>query len=90
VPSIAINLAVILAGIGAFALFRNQRKHREYLWLGFYLLLLGCSNLLLACAVNGVLPLAWNNLGADPLIYFFTIMQIEFTFSFAGQRMGRE
>jgi hypothetical protein len=42
VPSIAINLAVILAGIGAFALFRNQRKHREYLWLGFYLLLLGC------------------------------------------------
>ena len=89
VPAIAINLVVILAGIGAFALFRNQRKHREYLWLGFYLLLLGCSNLLLACSVNGVLPSAWNNLGADPMIYLFTIMQIEFTFSFAGQRMGR-
>ena len=89
VPSIAINLAVILAGIGAFALYRSQRKRAEYRWLGFYLLLLGLSNLLLTCAVNGVLSLAWNNLGADPLIYAFTIMQIEFTFSFAGQRVTR-
>lgn len=89
VPSIAINLAVILAGIGAFALYRSQRRHLEYLWLGCYLLLLGTSNLLLACAVNGVLSLGWNNLGADPLIYFFTITQIEFTFSFAGQQVTR-
>lgn len=66
VPSIAINLAVILAGIRAFALYRSQRKRAEYRWLGFYLLLLGLSNLLLTCAVNGVLSLAWNNLGADP------------------------
>jgi Stage II sporulation protein E (SpoIIE) len=39
--------------------------------------------------VDGVLSLAWNNLLGDPLIYVFTIMQIEFTFSFAGQRVGR-
>ncbi|HWB98721.1 MAG TPA: hypothetical protein VG672_18560, partial [Bryobacteraceae bacterium] len=89
VPAIAINLAVILAGIGAFALYRSQRTRAEYRWLGFYLLLLGLSNLLLACSVNGVLSLAWNNLGADPLIYGFTIMQIEFTFSFAGRRVTR-
>jgi hypothetical protein len=88
-PSIAINLAVILAGIGAFALYGSQRKRAEYRWLGLYLVLLGSSNLLFACAQNGVLSLAWNNLVADPLIYFFTIMQIEFTFSFAEQRVTR-
>ena len=89
VPSIAINLLPILAAIGAFALFRSQRAHREYLWLGFYLFLLGLSNGLLFCAVTGLAPIAWNTLLADPLIYFFTIMQIEFTFSFAGRRVGR-
>src|SRR5262249_28628101 len=41
------------------------------------------------CAVAGLLPISINTLIADPLIYFFTIMQIEFTFSFAGQRVGR-
>jgi sigma-B regulation protein RsbU (phosphoserine phosphatase) len=87
-PSITINLALMLAGIGAFALYRNQRRHAEYLWLGLYLVLLGISNLLLGCSSSGVIPLAWNNLVADPLIYFFTIMQIEFTFSFAGQRVS--
>ena len=87
-PSIAINLLVILAGIGAFALYCGQRTHKEYRWLGLYLLLLGFSNLLLYSATDGVLPLDCNNLLGDPLIYFFTIMQIEFTFSFVGQRVG--
>ena len=88
-PVIAINLLLVLAGFGAFALYRSQRKHAEYLWLGLYLFLLGVSNLLLGCAKAGVIPLGWNNLLADPLIYVFTIMQIEFTFSFAGQRVNR-
>ncbi|HEY1500631.1 MAG TPA: SpoIIE family protein phosphatase [Acidobacteriaceae bacterium] len=86
-PSMAINLMLMLAGLGAFALYRSQRRHNEYLWLGLYLFLLGTSNLLLFCSVNGVLSLAWNNLLGDPLIYAFTIMQIQFTFSFAGQRV---
>ncbi len=88
-PSIAINLLVILAGICAFALYRSQSTHKEYRWLGFYLLLLGLSNLLLFSATDGILPLDCNDLLGDPLIYFFTIMQIEFTFSFVGQRVGR-
>jgi Stage II sporulation protein E (SpoIIE) len=89
IPSIAINLMLILASIGAFALHRSQRDRKEYLWLGSYLFLLGLSNGLLYCAVAGLLPIAISTLIADPLIYFFTIMQIEFTFSFAGQRVGR-
>lgn len=88
-PSIAVNLLLLLAGISALAVWRSQRRYREYLWLGLYLLLLGTSNLLEGCASQGVLCLAWNNLLADPLIYIFTIMQIEFTFSFAGRRVGR-
>jgi hypothetical protein len=89
VLSIAINVVLVLAGVGAFALYRGQRGHREYLWLGLYLLLLGISNGLLNCSTSGILPLAWNNLLADPLIYFITIVQIQFTFCFAGQRVGR-
>ncbi len=89
VPSIAINLLVILAGIGAFALYRSQRQHAEYLWLGLYLVVLGVSNLVLGCAMSGVMPLALNNFLADPLVYISTIVQIEFTFSFAGKPIGR-
>ena len=89
VPSVAINLVLILSGIGAFALFRSQRAHKEYLWLGFYLFLLGLSNGLLFCAAAGLLPIAWNNDVGDPLIYVYTIMQIEFTFSFVGRRVNR-
>jgi hypothetical protein len=89
VPSIAINLVVVLAGLAAFALFRSQRAHAEYMWLGLYLLLLGISNGLLYSSTSGILPLAWDNFLADPLIYVFTIMQIEFTFCFAGRAVSR-
>lgn len=89
VPSTAINLMVILAGIAALALYRAQRGHAEYRWLGLYLLLLGISNGLSFTSQAGTIPLAWNDLVGDPLIYVFTILQIEFTFSFAGQRVGR-
>ncbi|WP_348263572.1 PP2C family protein-serine/threonine phosphatase [Telmatobacter sp. DSM 110680] len=89
IPSMAINLMLVLASIAAFALHWSQRARKEYLWLGFYLLLLGISNGLLFCAVAGLVPISVNTLFADPLIYIFTIMQIEFTFSFAGLRVGR-
>jgi hypothetical protein len=89
IPSTAINLMVILAGIAALALYRAQRGHAEYRWLGLYLLLLGISNGLAFNSQAGVIPLAWNDCLGDPLIYAFTILQIEFTFSFAGQRVGR-
>jgi len=88
-PSIAINLVLMLASLGAFALYRSQRSHGEYLWLGLYLFLLGLSDLLQVCSSNGILPLTWGLLFGDALIYVFTIMQIQFTFSVAGQRMRR-
>lgn len=89
IPSIAINGLLLLAGLAVFALYLNQRTRAEYLWLGLYLFLLGLSNGLLYCSTTAVLPLTWNNILGDPLIYVFTIMQIEFTFSFAGRRVNR-
>lgn len=89
VPSIAINLLLVLAGIGAFALFRSQKHHAEYMWLGLWLLILGVSNGLLYSSSTGVIPLAWESYLADPLIYLFTAMQVQFTFCFTGRRVSR-
>lgn len=89
VPSIALNLLLLLAGAGSFALYRSQQDHSEYLWLGLYLFLLGLSSILFICQQTGIWPNAVSFLVAIPLIYAFTIMQIEFTFRFAGQRVGR-
>lgn len=89
IPSIAINLLLVIAGFGAFALYRSQRGNREYIWLSAYLLLLGVSNGLLYCTSSGLFPLALNNFLADPLIYLVTVVQIEFTFRFAGRPVSK-
>jgi serine phosphatase RsbU (regulator of sigma subunit) len=86
-PAIAINLLLMMAGIASFALYGTQRGHREYLWLGLYIFLLGASALLAGCQQNGVLPLWVNALVGDPLIYAFIIAQIEFTYSFGERRI---
>jgi diguanylate cyclase (GGDEF)-like protein len=89
IPSIAINLALVLAGIGALALFSSKRGDGEYVWLGLYLLALGTSNGILYSSTSGVLPLAFSGLIADSLIYIYVILQIELTFSFAKQRINK-
>ncbi len=88
-PSIAVNLALCLAAFGAFALFFHQQTHREYLYLGLYLLLSGLSDGLVACEQTGVLPTSAGFLFGDPLTFLYSIAQIEFTFAFAGRRVGR-
>jgi len=88
-PSILINFLLVLAGLGAFALFLSQRAHREYMFLGFYLALIGVSNGIWIPQQAGILPTSANFLFADPLTYLFNIAQIEFTFSFAGRKVGR-
>lgn len=88
-PGLAINLMLCLAAFGAIALFFYQRTHREYLFLGLYLLLSGLSDGLVECGQTGVLPTSANFLYGDPLTFLFSIAQIEFTFAFAGRRVGR-
>jgi hypothetical protein len=88
-PSICINLLLCLAGVSALALYALQQTQREYIFLGLYLLLVGISNALSMLQSCGLMPLSANFLIADPLIYAWVIAQIEFTYSFAGRRVGR-
>ena len=87
--SICINLLLCLAGAGALALYAFQRTEREYIFLGLYLLIFGTSNGLSMLQSAGLAPLSANFLIADPLIYAWVISQIEFTYSFARQRVSR-
>lgn len=89
IPAIAINLLLIIAGIAAFALWRWQPDHLEYMWLGIYLFLTGLAPLLWDSANFGLLPVSANSLLGDPMIYLFTIAQIEFTFCFGSRRVTR-
>ncbi|HKF46038.1 MAG TPA: PP2C family protein-serine/threonine phosphatase [Terracidiphilus sp.] len=88
VPSAAINLLVTLGGLWTLALFFSQRG-REYLFLGLYLALYGLSNGFWIAQRTGVLPISVNALFADPLVFLFTIAQIEFTFSFTRRKVYR-
>ena len=86
--SICFNLLLCLAGAGALGLYGFQRTEREYLFLGLYLAIVGTSNGLSMLQSAGLAPLSANFLVADPLIYAWVISQIEFTYSFARQRVG--
>jgi len=88
-PSLFINLLLCGVGIGFLCLYLSQRSHRDYLFLGLYLFVLGFSNGLWNMQITGVAPTSLNILGSDALIYVFTILQIEFTFRFVGKRPGR-
>lgn len=88
-PSMAINLLLCLAGIGVLCLYLGQRGHRDYLFLGLYLFVLGFSDGLWNMQLSGIAPTSLNMLGSDLLVYVYTILQIEFTFSFVGKRPGR-
>jgi len=89
IPALAFNLLFLLAGIGAYSLHRSQPDHSEYRWLGIYLFLLGTADVLWYSQQAGLLPLSANLLIADPLLFIITVAQIQFTFSFGGQRLGR-
>ena len=88
-PALAINLLLCAAGLAGLRLYSSQRGQREYLYLGLYLFTVGFANWLWTPQWEGVLPTSANYWIADPLIYVFTILQIQFTFSFARMRVTR-
>jgi phosphoserine phosphatase RsbU/P len=88
-PSLGINLLLCFAAIGALCLSFGRDGRREYLYLGLYLFVVGLSNGVWNLQLTGVVPTSFNFLGSDPLIFVYTILQIEFTFSFVGKRPGR-
>jgi phosphoserine phosphatase RsbU/P len=88
VTSFAIDLAICLGGLATLGLFLVQRQRREYLWLSAYLLALGLSDLLW-CLSQKWMPFSVNALAGDPLDWICAVLQIEFIFAFAGERVGR-
>ena len=87
-PSAAINLLLLFAALGALALFFSQRTQRDYFFLALFLFLTGLANGLWHLQQAGVEPISANFLLADPLVYVVSIIQIEFTLSFARRRVG--
>ncbi len=87
--SLTVNMLLLIGGLGSFALFLSQRRNRDYLFLACYLFLVGTSNGLQVSYLAGIIPAGLNFLISDPLSYLYVVMQIEFTFSFAGRRVGR-
>lgn len=87
--SLAVDGLLMLGGIAVLALFFGQRSHREYLWLGLLLMVLGASDFALAGTLAGILPASTNALFGDPTDYLIIALQIEFTFAFVARRITR-
>jgi len=81
--------AILLAAVGAFGLFLAQRTHREYFWLGLYLILNAGVGLGWHAVESSLIPYWWNSLLADPLTFPEIIALIEFAFAFIGRPVGR-
>ena len=88
-PAMAIYVLAFFAGVPLLFLFWHQPDHREYLWLGFYLLMSPIGELFYSLARSGFVPFSCNWFIASPSIYVVAVLQIEFTFSFVGQRVMR-
>jgi hypothetical protein len=87
--SLAISLLLLFTGAPLLFLFWYQPDHREYLWLGCFLLTDAVIAPFHLLSTHGFAPFSLNWLMADPANYLNTFFQIEFTFSFVGQRVTR-
>jgi hypothetical protein len=88
-PSLAINLALVLAGIGALGLYIAQKRRGEYLWLAVYLAALGAGSAAFSLYYASFVPVSINWSFAIPAYYTNTLALVEFIFRFAGQRVTR-
>jgi len=88
-PGVGISLLVFFAGVPVLLLFWRQPDHREYLWLGLYLVGASTESIAFMLARNGFIPFSLNWFWADATTYPIMVAQIEFTFSFVGTRVTR-
>lgn len=86
-PDFAINMALVLAGIGALGLFFAQKRRSEYLWLGVYLASLGSGAAAFNLYYESFVPVSANWFVAIPVNYTATFALVEFLFRFAGHRI---
>jgi sigma-B regulation protein RsbU (phosphoserine phosphatase) len=86
-PSVAINLLIAIAGLAVLTLFAAHRSHREYLWLGLYLLLSSVADGVWTLIDTGFIPL-WVDCPANSAGYLGFAALVEFTFSFVRRRVS--
>ncbi|HTV83654.1 MAG TPA: SpoIIE family protein phosphatase [Acidobacteriaceae bacterium] len=88
-PGVSGYLVVLFAGIPFLFLFWYQSDHSEYLWIGCYLVADALGAVSYELAVSGLAPFSLNWFISTPANYVMAICQIQFTFSFVGQRVPR-
>jgi hypothetical protein len=88
-PSLSINLALVLAGIGALGLYFAQKRRGEYLWLGVFLAAEGMGSAAFGLYYASFVPVSINWFFAIPVNYTATLAFVEFIFRFAGRRVTR-
>jgi len=89
VLGLGVSLMMILAGLGSLGLFCLHRDHREYFWLGIYLVAVATAACSFILVSTGFLFLSLHWFIGEPCGYVLTIALIEFTFSFVGQPVNR-
>ncbi|HTX75721.1 MAG TPA: SpoIIE family protein phosphatase [Terracidiphilus sp.] len=86
-PGTSIDALLFLSAIPLLFLFWRQRNHREYLWLGLYLIAVSTGDAAFELTLNGYMPFSVNWFWGDPTGYLSLVALIEFTFSFVGKRV---
>ncbi len=86
---VAVNAALFAAGLFLILLYRQQRGHAEYLWLGASLITLAFESGLAYAWRGGLLPSWIQIVLGDPSQYFCMAAQLEFVYTFAARRPGR-
>jgi hypothetical protein len=90
VLGLAVDLLLLFGGIPFLILFWYQSEHREYLWLGCYLILCAIGNGTYATSsATGLIPFSTNWFLSTPANYLETLCQIELTFCFVGRKVTR-
>ncbi len=87
--ALVVYLLALFASFPLLFLFWYQPDHREYLWLGCYLLTAPAGGLFFSLAGFGFIPFSLHWFIGTPSIYVVAVLQIEFTFIFVGQRITR-
>jgi Stage II sporulation protein E (SpoIIE) len=82
--TIAVNALAFSLGILLLALFRKQRTHREYLWLGFTVVCSALSAGLSVAAIEGWVPLFIDCFVGRPALYLFMAAELSFVYAFIG------
>jgi hypothetical protein len=86
---VVVNACLLGAGLLLILLYRQQKGHAEYLWLGLTLITQALSGGLVFAWGSGFVPNWMNIVVGDPCTFFCMAAQLQFVYTFAARRPGR-